>query len=120
MLFTVYDNDLPKCSGFKTKLFADDTVLTVSNTSEAKLSFEVNREIAKVELCMKMNKLTVNCDKTKSMIFTKKKHFNNCKVNIDNHKIEQVKQMKCSGIVFDDKFTWKSRIQHICTKLSKG
>ena len=120
LLFTVYVNDLPKCSGFKTKLFADDTVLTISNTSETKLSFEVNKEIAKVDLWMKMNKLTINYDKTKFMIFTKKKHFNNGKVNIDNHKIEQVQQMKYLGIVFDGKLTWKSQIQHICTKFSKG
>ena len=68
---------------------------------------------------MKMNKLTINYDKTK-FIFTQKKHFNNSKVNIDNHKIEQVKQMKYLGIVFDYKLTWKSHIQHICTKFSKG
>ena len=76
LLFTVNVNDLPKCSGFKTKLFADDTVLTVFNTSETKLCFEVNRKkIAKVELWMKMNKLTMNYDKTKSMIFTRKSTF---------------------------------------------
>ena len=120
LLFTVYVNDLPKCSGFITKLFDDDAVLTISNTSETKLSFEVNREIAKVELCMKMNKLTINYNKTKFMIFTQKKHFNNCKVHIDNHKIEQVKQIKYLGIVFDDKLTRKTLIQYICTKFSKG
>ena len=67
-----------------------------------------------------MNELTINYDKTKFMIFTQKKHFNDCKINIDNHKIEPVKQMKYLGIVFDDKLTWKSHIQHICTKFSKG
>ena len=53
------------CSGFKTKLFPDDTVLTISNTCVTKLSFEVNRETTKVDLWMKMNKLTINYDKTK-------------------------------------------------------
>ena len=47
-LFTVYVNDLPQCSGFKTKLFVDDTVLTISNNREAKQSFGVNREIREI------------------------------------------------------------------------
>ena len=51
-----------------------------------------------------MNKLTTNYNKTKSMIFTKKKHFNNCKVDIpNNHKIEQgglTQMKKATGYCF--------------------
>ena len=92
--------------------------LTKSNTCKTKLSFEVNGKITKVKLWMKMNKLTIKYHKTKSIIFNRKKHFNNSKVNIDNHDIEQVKQMNYQSIVFDDKLTWKSHVQHICAKLS--
>ena len=93
-LFTVYVNDLPQCSGFKTKLFVDDTVLTISNNWEAKQSFGVNREIreiTKLNLRIKMNKLTMYYDKTKSIIFTPKKYFNNCKVNIEcSHRLHKI------------------------------
>ena len=61
-----------------------------------------------------MNKLTIIYDKTESMIVTQKSTLIiiYCKVNTDNHKIEQVKQMRHLGIVFDDKLTRKSHMAY--------
>ena len=36
LLFIIYVNNIPKASKFKTKLFADDTVLTLSDVREKK------------------------------------------------------------------------------------
>ena len=70
------------------------------------------------------NKLTLNLKKTKFMIFSKKvkkkskeKKF---KININNHCIKQVTEMKYLGVILDNKLNWHNHIQHICTKLAKA
>ena len=45
LLFLIYVNDLPYLSKFNTKLFADDTVLTLSNSCIKTLQQKVNQEL---------------------------------------------------------------------------
>ena len=54
----IYINDLPIASKFNSKLFADDTVLTLSNACIQTLPNNVNCELAKVDIGMKINKLS--------------------------------------------------------------
>jgi len=37
-----------------------------------------------------------------------------------DHIIEQVKQIKYLGMIFNDKLSWKPHIQHVCSKVSNG
>jgi len=69
----IYINDLPKASHFNSLLFADDTVLTLSDPSYTTLTAKVNHELSKIDSWMKLNKLTINYKKTKYMLFTNKK-----------------------------------------------
>jgi len=45
LLFTLYINDLPQTTEFNTKLFADDTVLTLLHASHKILNERVNSEL---------------------------------------------------------------------------
>ena len=65
LLFLIYINDLTQASKFCTRLFADDTVLTLSNNCERELNNSVNFEIVKIDHWMKLNKLSLNYTKTK-------------------------------------------------------
>ena len=69
-----------------------------------------------------IKQLSLNYNKSKYMLITKKKLqiLINFKITIGKHKIEQVSQIKYLGITFDDKLTWKLHIQQICSKLSSG
>ena len=51
LLFIIYVNDMPKASKFKTQLFADDVVLTLSDVglSEKRLNKQINIEIDKID-----------------------------------------------------------------------
>jgi len=69
---------------------------------------------------MKNNKLSINYTKTKFMLFSTKKTKKCLNINIGNHELEQVNQLKYLGIVFDDKLSCKSHVQHLCSKLSRG
>ena len=96
LLFIIYVNDMPKTSKFKTKLFADSTVLTLSDVCEKRLNKQINIEIDKIDQWMKLNKLSLNYTKTKFMIFRPNLKKNPYKFNIEigNHVLQQVDQVK--------------------------
>ena len=120
LLFTMYINDLPLASNLNTKLFADDAVLTLSNKCLKTLNTSVNCELGKIDDWMKINKLTINYDKTKFMIITQKKKKTQSEVKIEKNTIEEVSQIKYLGVFFDEKLSWKKHIQYIYSKLSSG
>ena len=64
-LFIIYVDDLPLASNLNTKLFADDTVLTLSNKRLKSPHTAVNNELARIEYWLKINKLSLNYNKTK-------------------------------------------------------
>ena len=74
LLFLLYVNDLPLVSNFKTILFADDTVLSLSANSMHELTTKVNQELESVDKWLKYNKLSLNYSKTQYMLFTKRTH----------------------------------------------
>ena len=105
LLFLIYINDLPYLSKFNTKLFADDTVLTLSNSCIKTLQREVNQELEEINNWMKINKLSLNSTKTKYMLIkgSRKSHISNeCNIHIGKHKLEQVSEIKYLRIMFDN------------------
>jgi len=75
IIFIMYVNDLPTCSSFSTKLYADDTYLCLAHSDIKELKLMVNNELIKVDEWMCLNKLSINY--AKSMYFlTGGKSFN--------------------------------------------
>ena len=70
LLFLIYINDICNVSSIaKLVLFADDTNLFFSGRHPVHLNNLVNEEIPKFSQWLMANKLTLNVDKTKFMIF---------------------------------------------------
>ena len=70
LLFLIYINDICNVSSIaKLVLFADDTNLFFSGRDPVHLNNLVNEEIPKFSQWLMANKLTLNVDKTKFMIF---------------------------------------------------
>ena len=72
LLFLIFINDLPKATNFLTLLFADDTTFQMSGENLNWLFHEANSELEKASVWFKANKLTLNVDKTKFMLFSGK------------------------------------------------
>ena len=72
-LFSLYVNDLPQISEFNVRLFADDTVLIMSDRDLQNLNKTANAEVKKIESWLSSNKLTLNHDKTNFMLFAPQK-----------------------------------------------
>ena len=111
----IYVNDLllaaPKLN---TKRFADDTVLTLTQEFVTDLNNPMNAELRKLDNWLKLNKLSLNYNKTKFMIIGTKTPTP-INISIGGHAIEQVSHIKYLGGIFDDNLNWKPHIQHVCS-----
>ena len=58
-------------SNFNTKLFADHTVLSLTNFCQKLLYKDVNSKPVKIGEWLKLNKLSLNTNKTQFMVLTK-------------------------------------------------
>jgi hypothetical protein len=72
LLFLIYINDLINvCSKFKPIIYADDSTLlaTLNSPTTNSVNTEINNELRTISNWMKINKLSLNIGKTKSMLF---------------------------------------------------
>jgi len=123
LFFIMYVNDLPKCSSFSTKLYADDTYLCLAHTNLKQLKLMVNNELIKVDEWMHLNKVSINY--AKSMYFLTGKLFNkaeeekrNFKIHINNVVLHQKTSVKYLDVLLDESLNWTSHVKSLKSKLS--
>ena len=126
LLFLMYINDLHTSSSFLSfLLFADDTTITCSKSSCDSLVITLNSELIKVSSWFKSNKLSLNPNKTKCMLFNK---YHNppssmTSITVDDIPICMVHSTKCLGLNFfiiDDKLSWRSHISSVTKTISRN
>ena len=128
LLFLIYINDIPNSSTtFSFVLYADDTTLYSSihymfpSSSNKYISKTLNDELTKVHNWLCVNKLSLNIEKTKYMIFKLAgKRTPTLNLNIENTKLEQVREFTFLGIILDEHLNWHAHVNHISTKISKN
>ena len=77
ILFLIYINDFSSASSyFSTRLFADDTSLTVCGKDLDSLIYHINNELPNIYDWLCANKLTLNLTKTKYIIFQPRQKLN--------------------------------------------
>ena len=54
------------------------------------------------------------------MVLTKQRSTRHINIRIGKTNIEQVNEIKYLGVIFNDKLSWKSHMQHVCSKLFSG
>ena len=100
-------------------MYSDDTTIyfDLEDFEKDNLEHQINDELKRVNIWLKLNKLTLNTTKTKSILFHRKQnilHF-----SIDGEVIENVSSFNCFGITLDEGLIWKNHIDLIKTKISK-
>ena len=118
LLFIIYMNDL-SLSQKKANviLYADDTVVK-SRSSASKIDDDHDRALDNVNDWLIKNKLTLNKEKTKSMLFVKKNQKNVVsRTFIKNTKIEEKQSFKYLGITIDNDLRFTKHSKHAVTKL---
>ena len=69
---------------------------------------------------LKIDKLFLNVDKTKSLFHMPQKKHSNHIISIDNIAVECVDSFNFFGIYLDKYMNWKSHTDYIATKISKS
>ena len=91
LLFLIFINDLSNLSSlFKFILFSDDSTLSTSFTEENALEFTLtlNNELNNDNNWLTSNRICINADKIKYMIFSYRKllHLTNIKIGSANYR----------------------------------
>ena len=121
LLFLLYINDLPNASDFFVKLFADDTVLSLSCQNLKQLNKKTAVELDKIYKWLVANRLTLNVKKSKFMIITRKRvQKHNFKLKLNGTPLERCSSYKYLGLNFGEKLNWKMHVDYVCKKISKA
>ena len=132
LLFILYINDLHMASHkFKALLYADDTTL-VSTVSAFKqnagapdcklLSDNINYELTRINEWLALNKLKLNINKTKYIIFhfpQRNMAFLDLELKLCGQHIECVRQFVFLGITIHETLNWDRYIDKIANKISR-
>lgn len=129
LLFLIYVNDLSFSTNSNVIMYADDTCLLIpltqnsSSINYTNQNNEINDKMSSLYNWLCVNKLSLNIDKTKYMIFhfCQKKLSDDLipKIIINNKPICKVDKFKFLGFYFDSTLSWKTHIEYISNKISK-
>ena len=122
LLFLIFINDLPNSSLFKFILFADESTLSTSFAEENALEFTLtlNHELNNVNNWLTSNRICINADKTKYMIFSYRKLLHLTNIKIGSATIEETNNIQFLRIIFDKHLAFKHHVDVIARKLSKS
>ena len=103
-------------------MYADDTTIyfSLEDFEPATRERNINSELEKIIICIKLNKLSLNVKKTKSVIFSRKqKPIAAITLSINGEDIENVEHFNFLGIILDEKLSWINHINMLSNKISK-
>ena len=118
ILFSIFLNDIFNCTSFNTFSFADDTTCMASSDNIQELYRVVNTNLSELYDWLCANRLKLNAQKTKYVLFTNKKLVTIPVIKINDHIIEKVDKIKVLGVTIDEKLTFKYHIHEINRKLA--
>jgi hypothetical protein len=119
LLFLLYINDLAYVSReLYSILFADDTNVFISGNDIKSIADKMNIELDTVVRWLIANRLSLNINKTKYMVFSPSKKILNkdFEIILSGTKLEEVANIKFLGVVLDNKLNWKDHIAYIFQK----
>ena len=120
MLFLLYINDINNTLNLcKTKLYADDTVVYATHNSEPQCHELLSRDLEILLEWFNRNKLTINLDKTKLMLFATKNMQKKAlfpDLEISGTKLQYVRQFNYLGVKLDNRLTFETHASE-CIRL---
>ena len=126
LLFLIFINDLCHSTPLlEAILFADDTNHFYSHNNVKELFRTMNAELSHLNDWFCANKLSLNTDKTKYVLFHKAKSKDNLPLVlpdlfINDVKIKSENSMKFLGVMIDENVTWKTHVELVENKISKS
>ena len=128
LLFLLFINDMPySLTKVKVNVYADDTSLTYSDVKLDNVTQVINSELEELKEWLQGNKLSLNIDKTTSMIIgTKRKLTDENGENLlpnftlDGETIQHKNATKYLGVQIDNQLKWKDHISQVSSKVVRA
>ena len=123
LIFLIFINDITKCSNqFKYILYADDSTLStwVPGYNVMDSDELINSELKCLDRWLKSNKISINADKTKYMLFSYNKNVNLPDISVGNNTINETSVTKFLAIHLDKKLNFVNHITEMSMKVAKS
>ena len=116
-LFILFVDDMTEVVKFsRTSQYADDTVVYLSSTNWQDISCKLNQDLDNLSQWCKLNKLHVNCKKTKYMVMGSRHRTSLCgdlNLKIDNNKLDKVDTFKYLGVTLDPGLNYEAHLKSL-------
>ena len=123
LFFSICINDLITVSNkLKFIMYADDTTIyfNLEDFDPYNLERDINNELEKITLWLKLNKLSLNVQKNKLMIFHRRqKQINELNISINGTDIERVESFNFLGLHIHESLSWRTHTDIVRNKISK-
>ena len=124
LLFIIYTSDLSSCLPLECKLFmyADESTITCSSSNINEIENNLNTALGRIyDWCVR-NKLTINANKTKSMLIGSKQKVCNTDLNVSiaGSSVVQVNHVKCIGVIIDESLSWGPHVEYVKKTVSSN
>ena len=121
--FIIYIIDLVKCANeVEFAIYADDTNLFTTGDCMKQNIENINRGLALIHKWMLANKLTLNINKSKFMMFKQRLRClpnDIVVIRIDQTYLERVDHIKFLGVILDEGLTWNHQVSAVTCRISK-
>lgn len=119
LLFIIYINDIHRCTlKGKLTLFADDTSMLYISDNLEMLFKEMQKDLVILAEWLRVNKLSLNTEKTKYMILNKDKINHNRKLHIKGKEIKETDQVTFLGLEITYNLSWEEHINKVMRKVN--
>ena len=123
LLFLIFINDFPSVNRFfKTTLFADDSTLTCkfdNKTNDHIIVQRLESELEPVFHWLKTNKIKINYDKSKFIVFSYRKKYELGPLKFGNSQLHSTDNTKFLGILIDKNLNFKAHVAYVSNKIAK-
>ena len=121
LIFIIFTNDIHKqLDHCRSLLFADDTTVYKSHRNLQYLTWCIEDDMKRIIKWFRINKLTLNLEKTVCLLFQKQGQDKEICVQIADMVIKNTKETKFLGLWIDDHLKWTTHIQKLILKLSRN
>jgi hypothetical protein len=100
LLFNIFLSDIPNFPGVTRTEYADDLALVVKGKSVLECTVIMQQALDTLYQYINVNKLQINCQKTVSMLFTRKR-VAAMPLNVNQYNVTFVPNYKFLGVTFD-------------------
>ena len=122
LFYSILINDIVNSSiAFSFLMHADDTTIyfKLEDFPAINREQEINRELEKLNIWFQLNKLILNVDKTKCMLFHRRRAVPPINMSINNISIDIVPHFNYLGIILDEHLSWKTHVAMVSGNYQK-